>query len=79
MSRFIAVIHRWHVDSKGFRVYDLAQQEKGVAEAQAALLAMNNQDTCQNADYTLVEIGDRECLLPRRLTWKERLTGVLRP
>lgn len=79
MSRFIAVIHRWHVESKGFRVYDLAQTDPGPAEAEAALLAMNNQGTCQNAGYTLVEVGDRECLLPRHLTWKERLTGVLRP
>lgn len=75
--RFIAVIHRWHVDSKGFTSHELPSTDWGIAEAQAALIAMKAQGTCCNAGYHLIEIGERECLLPRRLTWKERLTGRL--
>lgn len=77
MSRFIAVIHRWHVDSKGFTAHAPLATVRKVAEGEAAVLARNAEGTCQRADYHVVEIGESELLLPRQLTWKERWTGRL--
>lgn len=77
MSRFIAVIHAWHVESKGFQSKELNAKDRQAAEGEAAVMAMREQGACRNSDYHIVEIADRECLLPRRLTWAERITGVL--
>lgn len=77
MSRFIAVIHAWHVDSMGFESHELDTRDPDIAEGSAALLAMRAQGTCRKTDYHLVEIEDRERLVSRRLTWRERLTGML--
>lgn len=75
MTRFVAVIHRWHVDSKGFTAHDLSATDRKNAEGEAAVLARNAEGNCRSADYHVVEIGESELLLPRQLTWKERLTG----
>lgn len=77
MTRFIAVIHSWHVDSKGFQVHELDAKDRKSAECGGALLAIRSQGACRNADFHILEIADREFLMPRRLTWRERLTGML--
>lgn len=77
MSRYLAVIHAWHVESKWFQTHELKSQDPKSAEGEAALLAMKAQGTCRSADYHLIELADRDCLMPRRLTWRERLTGTL--
>ncbi|MCL8299432.1 hypothetical protein [Pseudomonas mosselii] len=75
MSRFIAVFHYWFVDSKGFTVleYDGDHQR---ADEQAAKYLRDTAGDFNRGDYTLVEIDDTEHL-PRRLTWRERITGKL--
>ncbi|MFF7859747.1 hypothetical protein [Pseudomonas monteilii] len=77
MSRFIAVIHGWHVDSNGFDVIELAATDKKSADDEACLLAARRRDTFDCTAYVAVEIDDREHL-PRRLTWRERLTGRIK-
>ena len=74
MSRFIAVIHGWHVESNGFNVHDLAATDQKAADDEALLLAARRRDTFDRTAYVAIEIDDREHL-PRRLTWRERLTG----
>ncbi|UVE47571.1 hypothetical protein KS461_09865 [Pseudomonas chlororaphis] len=73
MSRFIAVFHYWFVDSKGFKVLEL-EGDQCRADEQAAKILRDTAETFNRGDYTLVEIDDREHL-PRRLTWRERITG----
>lgn len=73
MSRFIAVFHEWHVHSRGFETVALSALDRLQAEMEAALLHRERRGFYSN-DFTLVEIDDREHL-PRRLTWRERLTG----
>ncbi|WJO31021.1 hypothetical protein [Pseudomonas monteilii] len=77
MSRFIAVIHGWHVDSNGFNVVELAATDQKSADDEACLLAARRRDTFDRTAYVAVEIDDREHL-PRRLTWRERLTGRIK-
>lgn len=76
MSRFIAVIHGWHVDSKGFDVHQLAATSQTAADDEACLLAARRDAAFDRTAYVVVEIDDREHL-PRRLTWRERLTGKI--
>jgi len=75
MSRFVAVFHQWHVKSRGFDVLELAGSDRDQANAQAAV-ELRSRDGFYRADYVLVEIGSAESL-PRRLTWRERITGRL--
>ena len=66
MAKFIAVIHRWHVESLGFSVHELNCPDSNAAEREAAFLAMKAQGVCRAADYMVVAMADREVLLPRR-------------
>lgn len=74
MSRFIAVVHGWHVESKGFDVHELTASTLQDADNEACLLATRRDATFDRTAYVVVEVDDREHL-PRRLTWRERLTG----
>ncbi|WP_353228525.1 hypothetical protein [Pseudomonas qingdaonensis] len=76
MSRFIAVVHGWHVESKGFDVHDLTASTAQAADDEACLIAARRDAAFDRTAYVVVEIGDRE-RLPRRLTWRERLTGKI--
>ncbi|WP_338523323.1 hypothetical protein NUH87_26570 [Pseudomonas batumici] len=78
MSRFIAVIHGWHVDSNGFNVHELKAANVQDAAKEACWLKHQREDTFDKCSYVVIEIDDREHL-PRRLTWLERLTGRLAP
>lgn len=75
MSRFIAVFHEWHVESRGFDTVELGALDRRQAEMEAALIHRGRRGFYSN-DFTLIEIDDREHL-PRRLNWRERLTGQL--
>lgn len=77
MSRFIAVVHGWHVESKGFDVHELTASTCPGADDEACLLAARRDAAFDRTAYVVVEIDDREHL-PRRLTWRERLTGRLK-
>lgn len=76
MSRFIGVVHGWHVDSRGFDVHQLKARTKDQAEDEALLLAVRRDSIFDRTACVVVEIDDREHL-PRKLTWRERLTGNL--
>ncbi|WP_313318076.1 hypothetical protein [Pseudomonas sp.] len=77
MSRFIAVVHGWHVESKGFDIHELTASTAQGADDEACLLAARREATFDRTAYVVVEIDDREHL-PRRLTWRERLTGRIK-
>jgi len=76
MSRFIAVIHGWHVHSNGFNVHQIEAADKQEANEKAAYLTMQRQGKFDECAYVLVEIETEEAIrIPRKLTWRERLTG----
>lgn len=77
MSRFIAVIHGWHVDSNGFNVHQLNATNSQDAAKEACWLKHQRESTFDRCSYVVVEVDDREHL-PRRLTWRERITGKIR-
>lgn len=78
MSRFIAVIHGWHVSSKGFDVHELKARTIEAAQMEASYIKDCRETTFDRCAYVVVEIDDQE-RLPRRMTWIERLTGNLKP
>ncbi|VVM36894.1 MULTISPECIES: hypothetical protein [Pseudomonas] len=77
MSRFIAVVHGWHVESKGFDVHDLTASTAQAADDEACLIAARRDAAFDRTAYVVVEVDNREHL-PRRLTWRERLTGRIK-
>ncbi|MDM9601394.1 hypothetical protein QTN23_26695 [Pseudomonas shirazica] len=77
MSRFIAVVHGWHVESKGFDVHELNASTAQGADDEACPLAARRDAAFDRTAYVVVEIDDREHL-PRRLTWRERLTDRIK-
>jgi hypothetical protein len=76
MSRFIAVIHGWHVHSNGFDVHQINATDKQEAAEKAAFLTMQRQGKFDECAYVLVEIQPEDAIKqPRKLTWRERFTG----
>ena len=76
MSRFIAVIHGWHVHSNGFNVHQIDATNEQEAAEKAAYLTMQRQGKFDECAYVLVEIDSEEAIKqPRKLTWRERITG----
>lgn len=78
MARFIAVIHGWFVDSKGFDVHELNATDEESAYNEAVLLKHKRESTFCSCACTVVEIADNE-RLSRKLTLRERLTGMTNP
>ncbi|AVG33301.1 hypothetical protein DZ701_07710 [Enterobacter hormaechei] len=78
MARYIAVIHGWHVRSKGFDVHELSATDRDSAYNEAVLLKHKREGTFCSCACTVVEIADHE-RLPRKLTLRERLTGRTNP
>lgn len=77
MSRFIAVLHHWHITKRnlGFTVRSLAERNEAQAQHEArALLEREHLSDIVRAAVTLVEIGHTE-YIARPLTWRERITG----
>ena len=77
MSRFIAVVHGWHVYSNGFNVHELKSSTLDEARKEACWLKGQREADFDRCAYTVVQIDDSEHL-PRRLTWRERFSGKLR-
>lgn len=76
MSRFITVIHGWHVHSNGFDVHQIEANTQQEAAEKAAYLTMQRQGKFDECAYVLVEIQSEEAIKqPRKLTWRERITG----
>ncbi|WP_313677114.1 hypothetical protein [Pantoea vagans] len=79
MSRFIAVIHGWHVHSNGFNVHQIEAADHQEANEKAAYLTMQRQGKFDECAYALVEIkADESINRPRKLTLRERLAGRTR-
>ncbi|BBW35469.1 hypothetical protein [Enterobacter hormaechei] len=78
MSRYIAVIHGWHVSSNGFDVHELSATDKEEAHNEAVLLKHQRESTFDKCAFTVIEITDHE-RLPRKLTFRERLAGRTNP
>lgn len=74
MSRFIAVVHGWHVESKGFDVHELEATDLEQAEKEAAWLRNKRDAVFDRCAVVVIEIGENE-RLPRRLTLLERFMG----
>ena len=74
--RFIVVIHGWHVHSNGFNVHQLQANTLEEANKEACWLSGQRDAAFDRCAWVVVEIDDREHL-PRRLTWRERLTGKI--
>ncbi|KQQ60097.1 hypothetical protein ASF84_05135 [Pseudomonas sp. Leaf127] len=74
MRRYIAVIHGWHVSSKGFNVHELKADTLENAEKEACWLKEQRDRPFDRCAYVVIEIEPEE-RLARRLTWRERLTG----
>lgn len=73
--RYIAVIHAWHVYSKGFTQHELEAKTEEDAHKEASAICFEEQGTCKATDYTLVEIEDNERLnlLSRIPMWVRKL------
>jgi hypothetical protein len=78
MSRFIAVIHGWHVHSNGFTVRELRATTIHQAQMEACYLRDQREKAFDSCAVTVVEIESGE-RLARRLTWHERITGRAKP
>lgn len=80
MSRFIAVISGWFMDSHGSEAIALdGVKTLEQAELVGAKIAHDRRSTFQRTDYFIVEIDKAERLVRRRLSWRERLTGWVNP
>lgn len=77
MPRFIAVIHSWFMDSEGFEVHELEATYADSAELEARRLTQIGQSNFKRRAFQLIEISSNERISPRKLTWRERLTGRL--
>ncbi|MHC2148305.1 hypothetical protein [Pseudomonas sp. 210_17 TE3656] len=69
-------IHGWHVHSNGFNVHQLLATNYDEAQKEACWLNDQRDAPFDRCAYVVVEIDGREHL-PRRLTWRERLTGKI--
>lgn len=77
--KYISVIHNWHVHSKGFIVNEINADSKEHAQLQHEAAVHRANKPFSEAGGILIKIGDSEALnQPRKLTWKERLTGYTR-
>ena len=76
-NRFIAVSHHWFTGSEGLSVIELNSKSRHEAEKEAALIQVESHSNFKRCATIAVEIGSDEVLMPRKLTWKERLTGKI--
>lgn len=80
MAKFIAVIHGWHVHSKGFTVHALEADDIMQAENEAAYLKDKRQRAFVKCAVKVISLADSELVQkPMRLTWRERITGIVKP
>lgn len=77
--RYIAVIHTWHVYSKGFYTYELEAKNKKDADKEAKVLTFDHDCSFSSADYTLIEIDDheRQNKLDRVPRWIRKLFNAM--
>ena len=80
MAKFIAVIHGWHVHSNGFTVHEFEAADITQAEKEAAFLKDKRERAFDACAVKVIALADTEFVQkPSRLTWWERITGVVKP
>lgn len=62
-QRFVAVVHRWFVDSRGFVVKQLEATTRDEAEKEAAVLYRQHNRPFCSADVVLVELEAGEAIV----------------
>lgn len=74
-TRYIAIIHSWFIDSKGFNIIELNATDEKQADIEACAIAhKRNSDFNKTACFVL-PVNNMEVITPRKLTWRERITG----
>ena len=76
--RYVAVFHKFFVDSEGFEVVELEQRSLADATDAATIHKSKIESTFTHVAFAVVEMCDRETVA-RKLTIGERLSGWLRP
>lgn len=76
MSKFIAVIHGWHVHSNGFTVHEIEAEDMTQAVKEAAYLKDQRERPFDACAVKVIQISETEFVQkPARLTWLERIKG----
>ena len=79
MSKFIAVIHGWHVHSNGFTVHEFEAEDMTQAIKEAAYLKDQRERPFDACSVKVIQISETEFVQkPTRLTIWERITGVVK-
>ena len=76
--RFIAIVHSWFVDSKGFDVITMDVNSKKEADREAAVIYREHNSDFRKAEVLVLELEKGEHS-PRRLSLWERITGRIHP
>ena len=80
MSKFIAVIHGWHVHSNGFTVHEFEAENMTQAIKEAEYLKGQRERPFDACAVKVIQISESEFVQkPARLTWWERITGIVKP
>ena len=76
-ARFIVVIHGWFVKCKGFDVHEIEAHDMKEATIKAQELSDEREDDFQHIAFKVIPIYPGETIKkgPRKLSWKERITG----
>lgn len=77
MSRFILVYQRYFGQANGIRVMELEGATDAKHADDLAKIKTHGGGSGYDVSYEVIEIADSETLQirPRKLTWKERITG----
>jgi hypothetical protein len=75
--KYLITTHRWFQQSKGFSVEEIEAKDLEHAELLAAKRERDLYDIFNKARCDIIQIASNEHLAPRKLTLRERLTGVL--
>ena len=76
--RYVAVVHSWFIDSKGFQIREIEASSEDEAQLHADAFAHQVRDDFKSTAVILLKIGKDRVIKPRRLTWKERLLGRIK-
>lgn len=77
MPKYLAVTHRWFVDSKGFHVKEFEAENDDIAERERLVINDRLAENFKHASTKLIRLEPDLRISPRRLTWRERLTGKI--
>ena len=75
MARYIAVIHNWFMDSKGFNIIELNAADEKQADIEVCAIAHKRNGDFNKTACVVLPIRDTETIAPRKLSWRERITG----